>query len=335
MERIKLVHGGGGRAMHELISRLAKSIPLRKAKGGTGLDEQDDGAIIPISGKNLVFTTDSYTIKPLFFPGGDIGKLSVCGTINDMAVMGAKPIAISSAFVIGEGFPFSDLDRIVKSMGKISKILNVPIITADTKVVENSKNFGLIITTTGIGIAENPVMDSGLKSGDKIIVSGTIGDHGIAVMSEREGIKFGTKLKSDCAPLWTMINKILRYEIHAMKDPTRGGLASALNEIAKKSNVGIYIDEEKIPIKKEVMAASEMLGIDPLTVANEGKVVMGVADSDSDKVLKIIRKTKFGKDARIIGEVTIGNKGKVIMETLTGGKRIMDMPLGDPIPRVC
>lgn len=319
--------------MYELISRLAKNLPLRSVNGGTGLDEQDDGAIIPVSGKNLVFTTDSYTVDPLFFPGGDIGKLSMCGTINDLAVMGAKPIAISSAFVISEGFPLSDLDRIVNSMGKISRIANVPIVAADTKVVE--KEIDLIITTTGIGIAKNPVMDSGLNPGDKMIISGSIGDHGIAVLSEREGIKFRTRLRSDCAPLWDMINKILRYRINAMKDPTRGGLASALNEIAKKSNVGIYIEEEKIPIKKEVMVASEMLGIDPLTVANEGKVVMGVADSDANRVLRIIQKTRLGKDARIIGEARKENKSKVIMETLTGGERIIDMPLGDPVPRVC
>lgn len=333
MERIKSIHGGGGRAMHELISRMVRNIPLRSVNGGTGLNEQDDGAIIPMSGKNLVFTTDSYTINPIFFPGGDIGKLSMCGTINDMAVMGAEPVAISSAFVIEEGFSFSDLNRIVKSMGKISKIANVPIIAADTKVVE--KGAGLIINTTGIGIAGNPVADSGLKAGDKIIVSGTVGDHGIAILSEREGIKFQTKLKSDCAPLWEMISRVLGCGIHAMKDPTRGGLASALNEIARKSKIGISIEEEKIPIRREVMAASEMVGIDPLMVANEGKVVIGVSDSDSDKVLKMLKKDKFGKDARIIGEATKDNNGRVIMKTLTGGRRIVDMPFGDPIPRVC
>ncbi len=319
--------------MYELISRLAKNLPLRSVNGGTGLDEQDDGAIIPVSGKNLVFTTDSYTVDPLFFPGGNIGKLSMCGTINDLAVMGARPVAISSAFVISEGFPLSDLDRIVNSMGKISRIANVPIVAADTKVVD--KGLDLIINTAGIGIAKNPVMDSGLNPGDKIIISGSIGDHGIAVLSDREGIKFGTRLKSDCAPLWTMISKILGYGIHAMKDPTRGGLASALNEIAKKSDVGIFIDEKRIPIRKGVMAASEMLGIDPLTLANEGKVVIGVSDSDANRVLGILQKTRLGKNARIIGEATKENKGRVIMETPTGGKRILDMPLGDPVPRVC
>jgi hydrogenase expression/formation protein HypE len=332
-KRVKLIHGGGGEAMQELITGILKRISNRKIYGGIGLDELDDAATIPFQGKTLVFTTDSYTVKPLFFPGGDIGKLSVCGTINDLAVMGAKPIAISSAFIIGEGFMFRDLNRIVESMDRVSRETDTPIITGDTKVVE--EDVGLIINTAGIGVAERVVCDSGLQTGDKIIVNGPLGDHGIAVMAHREGIKFETTLESDCAPLWSLVEKILDYDVHAMKDPTRGGLSNSLNEMAEKSGVGILIDEEEIPIREEVKSASEMLGIDPLTVANEGKVVVGVSDSDAEKVLYEIRKTGYGRGARIIGEVTREDKGRVILKTVVGGERIIETPLGDPVPRVC
>jgi hydrogenase expression/formation protein HypE len=331
--RVKLIHGGGGEAMQELISLISESISKRKVEGGIGLDELDDAATIPFQGRNLVFTTDSYTVKPLFFSGGDIGKLSVCGTVNDLAVMGARPIAISSAFVVGEGFALSDLKRIVDSMDKVSREADTPIVTGDTKVVED--NVGLIINTTGIGVAVKVIQDSGLMEGDKIIVNGPIGDHGIAIMAEREGIEFETSLESDCAPLWGLVEGILGYEIHAMKDPTRGGIANSLNEFARKSGVGVLVYEEEIPVREEVRAASEMLGIDPLTVANEGKVLVGVSDSDAEKVLKKIRKSRYGGGARIIGEVTRENKGRVILETVVGGSRILEAPMGDPVPRVC
>jgi len=332
-KRISQVHGGGGEAMNELLSEIVKSIKNRNVKGGIGLNELDDSATIPLGKESIVFTTDSYAVKPLFFPGGDIGKLSICGTINDLAVMGAKPIAISTAFIIGDGFLISDLRKIMESINKISEETNTAIVTGDTKVIE--EGIELIVNTSGIGFARKIITDSGLKEGDKIIINGTVGDHGIAILAKREGIEFETKLKSDCAPLHSLIEKILKYEIHAMKDPTRGGIANALNEFAEKSNLGIIIDEERIPFREEVKSASEMLGIDPLTVANEGKVLISVSEDDAEHVLKEMRKSKYGKNSEIIGEVTKENRGKVILKTIIGGKRILEKPRGDPVPRVC
>ena len=319
--------------MNELLSEILSEIKNKSVKGGIGLREMDDSATIPLGDRNIVFTTDSYTVRPLFFPGGDIGKLSICGTINDLAVMGAKPIAISTAFIIGDGFSLSNLKGIMKSINRISEETNTPVVTGDTKVIED--RIGLVINTTGIGIAEKIITDSGLKVGDKIIINGTVGDHGITILANRKGIEFETELKSDCAPLYDLTRRILKYGIHAMKDPTRGGLANTLNEFAEKSNLGILIDEEKIPFRREVKAASEMLGIDPLNVANEGKVVLSVRSDNADNVLKEMRKSRYGKKAEIIGEVTEENKGRVILNTVVGGKRILEKPRGDPVPRVC
>jgi len=319
--------------MHGLLSVLLKKISKRKVPGGIGLDELDDAATIPFGDEQIVFTTDSFVVKPVFFPGGDIGKLAMCGTINDLSVMGAKPIAISSAFVIGEGFSMENLKKIVASMDKVSRETDTPIITGDTKVVEG--DIGIIVNTAGLGTTRKAIPDSGLKPGDRIIVNGPVGDHGIAVMAHREGIRFETCLKSDCAPLWPLIKKILKYEISAMKDPTRGGLASALNEMARKAKVEVVIDEESIPVRKEVLAASEMLGIDPLTVANEGKVLIGVSERDAEKVLRTIKKSRYGRGARIIGEVKKKGGGRVILRTSVGGERILEAPAGDPVPRVC
>lgn len=334
-ERIRIVHGGGGEAMHGLLSVLLKNFSKKNVKGGIGLAELDDAGTIPFKGENIVFTTDSYVVKPVFFPGGDIGKLAVCGTVNDLSVMGAKPLAVSSAFIIGEGFPLPDLERIVKSMDKVSREANVPIITGDTKVVE--ENVGILINTAGIGVAKKVVTDCGLMPGDRIIINGPVGDHGIALLSHREGISFDTALKSDCAPLWPLIEKVLGHGcmIHAMKDPTRGGIATCLNEMASKSGVDLTIDEKNIPVRNAVRAASEMLGIDPLTVANEGKVIIGVSKKDADKVLDILKKHKYGKGASIIGEVSHKGQGNVILKTLIGGERFLETPAGDPVPRVC
>jgi len=333
-ERIKLVHGGGGEAMHGLLSVLLKKISKRKVAGGIGLDELDDAATIPFGDEWIVFTTDSFVVKPVFFPGGDIGKLAMCGTINDLSAMGAKPIALSSAFIIGEGFRMSDLERIVSSMDKVLRETDTPIITGDTKVVEGEA--GIIINTAGIGRAKNVVSDSGLRPGDKIILNGSVGDHGIAVMAHRGGIGFQTALKSDCAPLWPLVGKVLRYDISAMKDPTRGGLAGALNEMARKAGVEILVDEEKIPLRKEVLAASEMLGIDPLTVANEGKIVVGVSAGDAGKVLAAMKKSRYGRGACVVGEVSKTLRGgRVVLNTAVGGFRLLEAPVGDPVPRVC
>ncbi len=332
MDKVDLQHGGGGTAMQDMLSRLLAKVTLRKVQGGIGLDELDDAGTIPLGDMTLVLTTDSYTVKPLFFNGGNIGKLSVCGTINDLAVMGAKPLALSSAFIVSAGFLFSDLEKIMDSLNAVLEEADVPLITGDTKVIEGE---GLTISTTGIGIAKNIVRDSGLKVGDKIIVNGTVGDHGLAILSQREGIEFETKLCSDCAPLWDMVNEVLGYGVHAMKDPTRGGLASALNDMAQKSGVGVLINEEDIPLQDAVRSASEMLGIDPLTVANEGKIIFGVSADDATDVLKTLHGNRYGKDAKIIGEVTAEGTGCVTLETVIGGRRILETPVGDPVPRVC
>ncbi|MFH1774162.1 MAG: hydrogenase expression/formation protein HypE [Methanobacteriota archaeon] len=335
---ITLAHGAGGELMNQLISQVIIAHIKNRSAGGVGLDELDDGASIPIGDKEIVISTDAHTIKPIFFPGGDIGKLAVCGTINDVAMMGAMPLAIASAIVVEEGFLSEELEKIIRSMDEVASAENIAIITGDTKVMEKGALDKIVITTTGIGIAERGriIKDSGLSDGDKIILTGSIGDHGIALMSFREGFGFETTLQSDIAPLWSMVEKILAVGgITAMKDPTRGGLAAALNEWARKSNFGIIVREDKIPLKREVLAASEMLGIDPFTVANEGKAIIGVKPEKAEKILQLIKSMKLGKDAQIIGEVTDRYNGKVILETVIGGRRIMQPPIGDPVPRVC
>jgi len=309
-DKIGMGHGAGGEVMSNLISEaILNNISKKGVDGGVSLDALDDGATIPLGDYEIVVTTDGHTINPLFFPGGDIGKISAAGTINDISVMGAKPIAITNAMIIREGFPINDLERIVKSMDETCKEVDVAIITGDTKVMEHDKIDEIVIVTSGIGIAKKGeiVKDSSLNVGDKIIVTGTLGDHGISLMSFREGIDFETDLTSDVAPVWNMIKKPLEMKaITAMKDPTRGGFANAINEMAKKSKVGITLNQDKIPLKKEVRAASEMLGIDPLEVANEGKVVMGVKPDLADEVLEIIKDNKYGLDAAIVGEVIEG-----------------------------
>ncbi len=334
---ITLAEGAGGKAMNKLIAEIIlKGITKKKVNGGTGLDEMDDGAVIPFCGKNLVFTTDGHTVYPIFFRGGDIGKISVCGTMNDLAVMGAKPLALTSSVIMEEGFSMEDFKKIIHSMNLELKKNDVALVAGDTKVMEKGSLDKIVIATAGIGIAKKVITDSGLKVGDKILVSGTIGDHGFSLLSQRKGIDFGTKLSSDCASVWPMVEKVLKIGgINAMKDPTRGGLAAALNEFSQKSRLGVLIHEEKIPIRREVKAASEMLGIDPLIVSNEGKVVFSVNSGKVEKILTILKKTKLGKNAAIIGEVTKENKGIVLMKTIVGGKRILEMPLGDPLPRVC
>ncbi|ALM75514.1 hydrogenase expression/formation protein HypE [Thermococcus barophilus] len=335
--KIKLEYGAGGELMEEFIKEfILKNLSLKSA-GGVGLEALDDGATIPFGDRHIVFTIDGHTVKPLFFPGGDIGRLAVSGTVNDLAVMGAKPLALANSMIIQEGFDSGDFERILQSMDETAKEVPVPIVTGDTKVVEDK--IGIFVITAGLGVAERVITDSGAKVGDVVLVSGTVGDHGIAIMSHREGIAFETELKSDVAPIWEVVKAVadaIGWEnIHAMKDPTRGGLSNALNEIARKSNVGILVRESDIPVKPEVRAASDMLGISPYEVANEGKVVMVVAREYAEEALEAMRKTKRGKDAAIIGEVIGEYKGKVILETGIGGKRFMEPPVGDPVPRVC
>lgn len=330
--KVTMMHGAGGEVMGELLQTLTKF--RHNNAGGIGLEAMDDGAVIPFQGNNLVFTTDSHVVRPIFFPGGDIGRIAVCGTINDLAMMGGKPIALSCGMIIEEGFEVADLVKIVASMDDALGEAGANLVTGDTKVMERGAIDGIVINTAGIGIAKNVVRDNGLVPGDVIIVSGSLGDHGMAIMAHREGFDLGEQIKSDVAPLWGMVEKALDAgTIHAMKDPTRGGFASAINEMARKSGVCVRIQEEKLPVKKSVMSAAAMLGIDPLEVANEGKVIMGVPPSHADSILSALRKHMYGRDASVVGTVTKG--AHVIMETAIGGERYIEPPLGDPVPRVC
>ncbi len=326
------MHGAGGEVMGELLQTLTKF--KHNNAGGIGLEAMDDGAVIPLNGQNLVFTTDSHVVRPIFFPGGDIGRISVCGTVNDLAMMGGRPIALSCGMIIEEGFEIDDLARIVASMDEALGECGANLVTGDTKVMERGALDGIAINTSGIGIAKTVVRDNGLTPGDAIIVSGTLGDHGIAIMAHREGFDLGEQIKSDVSPLWGMVEKVLDAgSVHAMKDPTRGGFANAINEMARKSGVCVRISEESLPIRKSVKSAAGMLGIDPLEVANEGKVVMGVPASQVDAVLAALRSHKYGRDAAVVGTVTKGSH--VIMETTIGGERFIEPPMGDPVPRVC
>jgi len=341
--RVELPQGAGGSETASLIKKYI--LPnFHQPDMEVPLDALDDAAVV----NGIVFTTDSHTVKPIFFPGGDIGMLAVAGTINDVAVMGAKPIALSAGFIIEEGFEMDSLERIIKSMGELSSNAGVPIVTGDTKVVERGSIEQVIINTAGIGVGSKLLdnnmeyvdrgkkwlLDSSLRPGDKILLSGKVADHGIAIISFREGYGFDTKIKSDVAPVNGLMETCLNAKgVVAAKDPTRGGLSNALNEMAEKSGVGMLIDEEKIPVNKGTIAACEMLGIDPYNIGNEGKVVMGVVEEKADDVLKAMRNHPLGKDAEIIGEVTEGKH--VILETSVGGKRILETPIGDPIPRIC
>ena len=326
------MHGAGGEVMGELLQTLTKF--THNNAGGIGLEAMDDGAVIPFAGENLVFTTDSHVVRPIFFPGGDIGRISVCGTINDLAMMGGRPIALSCGMIIEEGFEIDDLARIVASMDEALGECGANLVCGDTKVMERGALDGIAINTSGIGIAKTVVRDNGLAPGDAIIVSGTLGDHGIAIMAHREGFDLGEQIKSDVSPLWGMVEKVLEAgSVHAMKDPTRGGFANAINEMARKSGVCVRIREESLPVRKNVRSAAGMLGIDPLEVANEGKVVMGVPASQVDAILSALHSHKYGKDAAVVGTVTKG--AHVIMETSIGGERFIEPPMGDPVPRVC
>ncbi|MDR3291461.1 MAG: hydrogenase expression/formation protein HypE [Methanobrevibacter sp.] len=335
--KIGMAHGAGGEVMTDLISEtILKNITKKSVNGGIGLDALDDGATIPLGDSEIVITTDGHTINPLFFPGGNIGRISAAGTINDVSVMGAKPLAITNSMIIKEGFNIDDLDKIIKSMNETCEEVDVGIITGDTKVMEQDKLDGLVIVTSGIGIVEKgkAIKDSSLEIGDKIIVSGSVGDHGMSLMAFREGFEFETDLKSDVAPVWGIVSKSLDVGgVTAMKDPTRGGLANAINEMAKKSGVGVLLQDDLIPVKEEVKTISDMLGIDPYDVANEGKVLMGVKSDLADEVLKAIKKDRYGYDSEIIGEVIEGSM--VLVETPVGGTRILEAPIADPVPRVC
>jgi hydrogenase expression/formation protein HypE len=333
-DRVLLGHGSGGRLSAELLRAV-----FLPALGNPVLDRLEDQAVCRLGAERVAVTTDSFVVKPLFFPGGDIGSLSVHGTINDLAVGGAKPLFLSAAFIIEEGFPIADLTRIAESLARAASQAGVAVVTGDTKVVERGAADGLFITTTGVGIVPEGIHLSAANArpGDRVLLSGSLGDHGIAIMAHREGLEFECLLETDSAPLDGLAAAMLAAEpgIRAMRDPTRGGLASTLNEIAAQSRAGIRIAESALPIKSEVRGACEMLGLDPLYVANEGKLVAIVPPESAERVLEVMRQHQFGNDAAIIGEVTEAHPGRVLLETAYGTTRIVDMLSGDQLPRIC
>jgi hydrogenase expression/formation protein HypE len=350
-EKITMLHGAGGSVMHDLVKNH-----IVKYFGGLGyeaevpLEAMDDAAVID----DMVFKSDSHAVKPIFFPGGDIGRLSISGTVNDISCLGAEPYALACGLILEEGLAISDLEKILASMRQACIEAGVGIVTGDTKVVEKGSLGGCVMNVSGIGrrtvSLENDLtvvrkyrelktrwtLDSNLVAGDKIILSGTIGDHGLAVLSAQQGLKFGSDIKSDVKPLNRMTQNLLGKVggVVAMKDPTRGGLADALNEWTEKSKVGILIQEDKVPIHQDVQVACEMLGLDPLEVGNEGKIIIGVGPDKPQEILQFLQQIAEGMDAQIIGETTEQFKG-VAMQTLVGGKRIIAKPVGDPVPRIC
>ncbi len=332
-ETILLAHGSGGKLAHRLIEENILS-----DLSNPMLARMDDSAVMEFSGQ-LAFTTDSYVVSPIFFPGGDIGKLSVCGTTNDLAMSGARPLYLSLSFIIEEGFPLSDLKRILSSIRDTAREAGVQIVTGDTKVVNRGNADKLYINTAGIGRIKQGTNISGanIVPGDKIILSGSIGDHGIAIMSKREGLHFSTDLQSDCAPLCGMVANMIATgaDIHALRDPTRGGVATTLNEMSEQSQVRIVIEEERIPVRDEVLGACEMLGFDPLYVANEGKLVAFVPSRDAQRVLDAMRRHPYGARAQVIGEVEQAETPCVVMKTVLGASRLVDMLVGDLLPRIC
>ena len=330
VERIVLAHGGGGTLMRELIEKA-----IAPALGGLEAD-LPDASPIPQS-NNLVFTTDSFVVKPLFFPGGDIGKLSVCGTINDLAVSGAAPLALSLAVIIEEGLELDLLRRVLESVGRTASECGARIITGDTKVVAKGEADQLFLTTAGVGKRILSVSPNGLREGDQLLLSGGLAEHGIAVISKREGIEFDTSVQSDAQSIWPFVKALIDegIEIHAMRDPTRGGAAAACVELAEASQVSVVLHEASIPIQPSVYAACEMLGFDPLTVANEGKFIAVVPESDADRALAVLRAMPRGEKASLIGQVTSPREKSVYLNTRFGGERIIEMPYGEELPRIC
>ncbi len=355
-DKILLVHGSGGQLSHELVEHL-----FLKYFDNPILARMDDAAVVQVgkwaSGPvgdlptcrladfRLAFTTDSYVVSPIFFPGGDIGKLAVCGTVNDLAMSGATPLYLSAGFILEEGLKLADLERVVASMAAAAQDAGVQIVTGDTKVVDHGKADKLFINTAGVGVVPVGVEISGdrARPGDVVILSGTVGDHGMTIMSQREGLRFDSPLASDCAPLNGLVAAMLDAfsslsspkAIHCLRDPTRGGLATTLNEVAGKSGVGIAIEEHAVPVRDAVRAACELLGLDPLYVANEGKLVAFVAPAAADAVLATMRAHEYGREAAIIGQVMAEHAGRVVLRTALGARRILDMLVGEQLPRIC
>ena len=331
---IDMSHGGGGRATAQLVAEVF----LRHLDNAL-LNRGNDQACFPAPEGRMVMTTDGHVVSPLFFPGGDIGSLAVHGTINDVAMAGARPLHLSAAFILEEGFPLAELERIVISMAQAAKAAGVAVVTGDTKVVEAGKGDGVFITTTGVGVVPDGIEISGDRAepGDAILVSGSIGDHGIAILSKRENLEFETEIRSDSAPLHGLVAAMVEAvpSIHCLRDPTRGGLGTTLNELAQQSRVGMRIREADIPIKPDVAAACELLGIDPLYVANEGKLVAICPAAAAERLLSVLRAHPLGRDASVIGEVVADEHAFVQMETGFGGQRMVDWLAGEQLPRIC
>lgn len=334
MEYITMAHGAGGKASHELMEKIILpelSNPL--------LDQLHDGAIFPVNGGKMAFTTDSYVVRPRFFPGGNIGKLAVCGTVNDLAMSGAVPKYLSLGLILEEGLPVSELKEILQTIKLAAAEAGVQVVTGDTKVVEKGAADGIFINTAGVGeiIPGVDISPKNIKPGMKVIVSGFIGDHAATVMGARHGLTLPETIKSDCAPLCHLTRKMLEIcqEIAVLRDPTRGGVAATLNELAEQANVGILLNEESIPVRPEVAGVCEILGFDPLYLANEGKLLAVVPGDWADEIVAAMREMKYGENACIIGEVTADGAGQVGMETAIGGIRLVDMPMGNLVPRIC
>jgi hydrogenase expression/formation protein HypE len=331
---VLMAHGGGGRLMHQLIGKMfltAFSNPL--------LETNHDSAVVDWTGKKLAFTTDSYVVRPIFFPGGDIGSMAVHGTVNDLAMSGARPVYLSAGFILEEGLPMETLWRVVCSMRAAAQKCGVQIITGDTKVVDKGKGDGLFINTAGIGVVEHQqkIAPQTVRPGDAVLVSGDLGRHGMAIMAVREGLEFESRIESDSAPVHEIVLELLKagVEIHCLRDLTRGGLASTLNEIAEAAGVKIAIEEKFVPVREDVHAACEMLGLEPLHVACEGRFAAFIAEKDAERAVKIMRAHAVGMEAAIIGQVTEGAAPLVTLKSAIGASRILDMPSGEQLPRIC
>jgi hydrogenase expression/formation protein HypE len=334
--RIGLKHGSGGRAMRRLIEETF--LRLATPVDGVGLSALDDGAAIRLGDRWLVVTTDSHVVKPIFFPGGDIGRLSVSGTVNDLAMMGAtEPLALTCAVILEDGFSQDDLERIVGSMADTAREAGAPFVTGDTKVMGKGEVDGIVLNTAGVALAERVVTDAGLRAGDRLLVTGTVGDHGMAIMSRRHDLRLEGDLRSDVAPLNGLVREALRAggeDVVAMKDPTRGGVAGVLHEMAAKGKVGVVIDEAAVPMREEVRAAAEMIGIDPLLVANEGKAIIAVRARSAEKVLAAVRSHPLGREAALFATATADRPGSVVLDT-GFGRRLLAEPEGELLPRIC
>ncbi|MDR3560192.1 MAG: hydrogenase expression/formation protein HypE [Negativicutes bacterium] len=333
-DKVLLAHGSGGKLSHELVAKV-----MLPAFANEALAELHDGAKVNIQGARLAFTTDSYVVKPLFFAGGDIGKLAVCGTVNDLAMTGAVPLYLSAGFIIEEGFPMAELTRIVASMQAAAAEAGVLIVTGDTKVVERGAADGIYINTAGIGavIAGSDISAARVRPEQDIILSGSIGDHAVAVLAGRYDLTLPQSVASDCAPLGGLVKDMLAEvpTIAMLRDPTRGGLATTLNEIAATAGVGMLLEEDAIPVRPEVLAVCDLLGFDPLYLANEGKILIIVEANHTQQLLSLLRKHSYGKDASVIGKVTSAPAGQVGLRTAIGGVRLLDMLVGDQLPRIC